>query len=93
MNLLFSHFPSFIELLACGSWRAMPIISAMACSPVVTVFPPGVFITTTPFLVAAVLSMLSVPLPARPFTVSRDTFSKTGAVAFVAPRTTSYNFV
>src|SRR4030067_686631 len=87
MNLFFSHFPCFIEASAWGSWRAIDIISAMACSPVVTVFPPGVFITTTPFLVAATLSMLSVPLPARPITLTRETFSKTMAVAFAPPRT------
>ena len=89
MNLFFSHFPAFMEAVAWGIWRARAIIRATACSPVVTVFPPGVFITTTPFLVAAALSMLSVPLPARPMTLTREAFSKLAAVALVAPRTTT----
>src|SRR5512143_2129989 len=92
MNLFFSHFPAFIEAVACGIWRERAIIIEMACSPVVTVFRPGVFITTTPFLVAATLSMLSVPLPARPITLMRDACSKHAAVAFVAPRTTTASY-
>ena len=37
-------------------------------SAVVTVFPPGVFITTVPWSVAAWISTLSTPTPARPTT-------------------------
>ena len=92
MNLFFSHFPAFIEAVACGIWRERAIIIETACSAVVTVLPPGVFITTTPFLVAATLSMLSVPLPARPITLIREAFSKHAAVALVAPRTTTASY-
>ena len=40
-----------------------------ACSAVEIVLPPGVFITMTPRLVAASMSMLSTPTPARPMTL------------------------
>ena len=40
-------------------------ISAIVCSAVLSVLPAGVFITTMPSRVAASLSMLSVPTPAR----------------------------
>ena len=45
--------------------------SANACSAVLTVLPAGVFITTMPCRVAASLSMLSVPTPARTIALSR----------------------
>ena len=40
-------------------------ISVNVCSAVLSVLPAGVFITTMPSRVAAALSMLSVPTPAR----------------------------
>lgn len=40
----------------------------MASWAVDTVFPPGVFITRIPRLVASLTSMLSMPTPARPIT-------------------------
>ena len=40
----------------------------MACSAVVIELPNGVFITMMPFLVAAGMSTLSTPMPARPMT-------------------------
>ena len=40
-------------------------MSETACSAVLSVLPVGVFITTMPVRVAATLSMLSVPTPAR----------------------------
>ena len=58
----------------------------MVCSAVVTVLPPGVFMTTTPFLVAAGMSTLSRPLPARPMTLSFAAFSSSAAVTLVAER-------
>jgi hypothetical protein len=46
MKRFFSHFPLFIDAVACGMWRASEIRSAIACSAVVTLLPSGVFITT-----------------------------------------------
>ena len=42
----------------------------IACWAVVTFDPPGVFMTTMPFFVAAATSTLSTPMPARPMTLS-----------------------
>ena len=41
----------------------------MACSAVVIELPNGVFITITPLAVAAGMSTLSTPMPARPITL------------------------
>src|SRR5881397_580682 len=70
MNRSFSHLAPFIEAVACGILRASARINARVCSAVVTVLPPGVFITTMPRLVAAAVSTLSRPDPARPMTRS-----------------------
>ena len=43
-------------------------MSAIACSAVVIELPKGVFITMTPRAVAAGMSTLSTPMPARPTT-------------------------
>ncbi len=45
--------------------RERASIRAKVCSAVLSVLPAGVFITTMPRRVAASLSMLSVPTPAR----------------------------
>jgi hypothetical protein len=55
----------------------------------VTALPPGVFITTTPFLVAASRSTLSTPTPARPMARSWPACSSNSAVTLVALRTRS----
>jgi hypothetical protein len=52
-------------------FRDSPSSSAKACSAVLTVLPAGVFITTMPCRVAASLSMLSVPTPARTIALRR----------------------
>ena len=52
-------------------FRDSASISAIVCSAVLSVLPAGVFITTMPQRVAAVLSMLSVPTPARTIALSR----------------------
>ena len=44
----------------------------MACSAVVIELPNGVFITMMPFAVAAGMSTLSTPMPARPITLRRS---------------------
>ena len=49
-----SHFPARTLASACGMARAMLTRSEKACSAVEIVFPPGVFITITPRLVAVV---------------------------------------
>ena len=68
MKRFFSHVPAWVEASAAGSSRARANIMAMACSAVVIEFPKGVFITITPAAVAAGMSTLSTPMPARPIT-------------------------
>src|SRR5271168_272782 len=70
MKRFFSHLPACVEASAAGSWRASANISAMACSAVVIELPNGVFMTMTPRAVAAGMSTLSTPMPARPITLS-----------------------
>ena len=70
MKRFFSHLPAWVEASAAGSWRASANIMAMACSAVVIELPNGVFITTMPAAVAAGMSTLSTPMPARPITFS-----------------------
>ena len=50
--------------------------------------PKGVFITTTPAAVAAGMSMLSTPMPARPMTFSRFAAAMTSLLGLVSERTT-----
>ncbi len=71
MKRFFSHLPAWVETLASGSWRARANIMAMACSAVVIELPNGVFMTITPAAVAAGMSTLSTPMPARAITFSR----------------------
>ena len=58
----------------------------MACSAVVIELPNGVFITTTPAAVAAGMSTLSTPMPARPTTFSFWRGGEHIAVTLVAER-------
>jgi hypothetical protein len=69
-------------------WRAKAIMSEIVCSPVVTLFPPGVFITTIPFLLAVSTSMFSKPTPARPMTFRFLAASMSSAVILVPLRIT-----
>ena len=85
-NFDFSHLPALVEASACGIRRAIASISEIACSAVVTELPPGVFITTTPRAVAASVSMLSTPTPARPITLRPPAASRTSRVTLVAER-------
>ena len=87
LNLVFSHLPPFIEAVACGMWRASDMRRQSACSAVVTALPLGAFSTMTPRREAAVTSMLSTPMPARPMILSRLPFSITSAVTLVRERT------
>jgi hypothetical protein len=79
-NLLFSHLPPRIEATACGIFLASEARSANACSAVVTELPVGVFITTMPRRLAAGISTLSTPMPARPTTLSLCASSMTRGV-------------
>ena len=86
MKRFFSHLPAWVEASASGSCRASANISAMACSAVVIELPNGVFMTTTPRAVAAEMSTLSTPIPARPTTLSRAARSSNLAVTLVDER-------
>ena len=68
-------------------WRARAISRVMVCSAVLTVLPPGVFMTTMPLRVAAATSMLSTPTPARTMARSLPGFSSSSAVMVVPLRT------
>ena len=60
---------------------------AMACSAVVMELPKGVFITMMPWAVAAGMSTLSTPMPARPMTFRRPfEAAMIFSVTFVAER-------
>ncbi len=87
-NFFFSHLPSRMELAAWGMLRARAIMSDKACSAVVMVLPPGVFITTMPRFEAAGMSTLSSPVPARPTTFNRGEAAIRSAVTLVALRMT-----
>ena len=82
----FSHFPACVDASADGIWRANANIMAIACSAVVLELPNGVFITMTPFAVAAGISTLSTPMPARPMTFRRVALAKILSVTLVAER-------
>src|SRR5437660_201864 len=68
------------------TWRASASIRLMACSAVVIELPNGVFITITPLAVAAGMSTLSTPMPARPITLRFFALSRSFAVTLVAER-------
>ena len=86
MKRFFSHLPDWVEASAAGISRASASIMVMACSAVVMELPKGVFITITPLAVAAGISTLSTPMPARPITFSLLAFSRIFAVTLVAER-------
>ncbi|EAQ24340.1 hypothetical protein ROS217_08820 [Roseovarius sp. 217] len=86
IKAFFSHLPAWVDTEASGSCRATANIIAMACSAVVIMLPKGVFITITPFLLAASLSILSVPIPARAITLSLCALARIFSVTLVADR-------
>ena len=67
--------------------RDRAIIMATVCSAVLSVLPAGVFITTMPCRVAAALSMLSVPTPARTIAFRRLLPASDSAVILTPLRT------
>ena len=86
MKRFFSHLPAWVEASACGIWRASASISVIACSAVVIELPNGVFITMMPLAVAAGMSTLSTPMPARPITLRFFACSRIFGVTLVAER-------
>jgi hypothetical protein len=86
MKRFFSHLPAWVEASACGISRASASISVIACSAVVIMLPNGVFITMMPLAVAAGISTLSTPMPARPITFRFFAFSRILGVTLVAER-------
>src|ERR1051325_7928627 len=86
MNLFFSHLPARVETSASGICRASASIIESACSAVVMELPNGVFITITPLAVAAGMSTLSTPMPARPITFRFLAFSRIFGDTLVAER-------
>ncbi len=88
-NLFFSHLPARVEASASGICRASDSISVIACSAVVIELPNGVFMTMMPRAVAAGISTLSTPMPARPITLRPFACSRSFAVTLVAERMAS----
>src|SRR5271166_3612538 len=86
MKRFFSHLPACVDTSAVGICRASANMSAIACSAVVIELPNGVFMTITPRAVAAGMSTLSTPMPARPMTFSLVARSSSLAVTLVADR-------
>src|SRR5215510_7118147 len=89
MKRFFSHLPAWVDASACGICRASASISVIACSAVVIELPKGVFITMMPLAVAAGMSTLSTPMPARPMTFNPFACSRILAVTLVAERMAS----
>src|ERR1700678_345958 len=85
-NLFFSHLPARVEASASGICRASDNMRVIACSAVVIELPNGVFITMIPRAVAAGISTLSTPMPARPITLRPLACSSSLAVTLVAER-------
>ena len=86
MNLLRSQACDRRLASAEATFRDSPSSRAKACSAVLTVLPAGVFITTMPCRVAASLSMLSVPTPARTIAFRRWLPARSGGVIFTPLR-------
>ena len=80
------HSPLFNPLFPTGIFRDKESIMAIVCSAAEMVFTSGVFITTTPLRVAAGISILSTPTPARPITCRFLAFSIIAAVILVPLR-------
>ena len=85
----FERFHSFFFRLAfaCGMLRASESIMAIVCSVAARVFPSGALATMIPCRVAASISILSTPTPARPMNFSFLPASITFALTSVPLRT------
>ena len=87
LSSLRSHFPSRIPDAPRTTARVPQSICVKVNSAVAMVLPPGVFITITPFSVAACTSMLSTPTPALPTALSFEATSNTSFEILVSLRT------
>ena len=87
LNLGRSQAPPISEACALGTLRQSESISASVCSAAATEFDSGALATTIPRLVAAGMSTLSTPVPARPITLRRSARSISSGVTWVAERT------
>ncbi len=83
-----SQRPSTRAAWACGTLRARLSSSAIVCSAADTTFDWGALQTTTPERVAASMSTLSSPTPARPITFRSVAAAITSASMVVCERTT-----
>ena len=83
------HSPLCIVSFAIGMLRDIASIMAIVCSVAAIVLPPGELMTMMPLAVAAGISMLSTPTPARPMILSFSARAMTSAVTFEAERTIS----
>ena len=81
-----SQAPPASEPWACGMLRHSASITATVCSAAAIEFASGALATTIPRLVAASMSTLSTPVPARPITRSLSPFSIRPASSWVAER-------
>ena len=72
-----------------GIWQAKANNMEIACSAVVIALPKGVFITTTPAAVAAAISTLSTPIPARPITFNLAALLSNSGVTLLPDRLAS----
>ncbi len=80
------HSPSRRELSAAGMRRAAASMRPRVCSAAATVLLSGALATRMPRLVAASMSMLSTPMPARPMALRFSARSTTSSVTLVALR-------
>ena len=81
------HCPACSDAAACGTFLATASSSAIACSAALVMFEVGALTTITPALVAASMSTLSRPTPARATTRSRGPCASASASIRVALRT------
>ena len=81
-----SHRPAIRAPWACGTLRATARSMPMVCSAVERMFDCGALTTMTPRRVAASVSTLSRPMPARPTTTRSVPASSTSAVTWVEER-------
>ncbi len=86
MNLARSQRPSTSERSARGTLRKRASASASVCSAAATEFDSGALATMIPRRVAAGMSTLSTPVPARPITLRLVASSISSGVIFVAER-------
>ncbi len=86
MNRLRSHLPDFSDSLASGIFRAAASMIPRVSSVAASVLPVGAFMTMMPFLLAASMSILSRPTPARPIIFNFPGFSRRSAVTAVPLR-------